>query len=97
MIFLDLIVPRSVIAGFSGRYPRMAGSMENITSVESLAKPASTLTRLALIGNLFSQSKKISEDNSFAFTSSEIRMLNKSLGYSGISDNEVVEDEADVF
>jgi len=96
MIFLDLIVPRSVIAVFSGRYPKIAGRIDNISRVESLANPASTLTRLVLIGIFFSQSKKISGEKSLALTSSETRMLNKSLGYSGRSDSEVVE-EADAL
>ena len=95
MMFWDFMVPRSVIAGFSGRYPRMAGSIENITNVESLAKPASTLTRLTLIGIFFSQSKKISVDSSLDLTSSKIRMLSRSLGYSGRSNSEVVEDATD--
>ncbi len=95
MMFLDLMVPRSVMAGFSGRYPSMAGSIENITNVEPLAKPASTLTRLTLIGIFFSQSKKISVDNSLALTSSTIRMLSRSLGYSGRSNSEVVDDVVD--
>ena len=93
-MFLDFMVPRSVIAGFSGRYPRRAGSIENITNVESLAKPASTLTRLTLIGIFFSQSRKISVDNSLALTSSKIRMLSRSLGYSGRSNGELVNDAA---
>jgi len=97
MMFFDFIVPRSVIAGFSGRYPRMAGSIENITNVESLAKPASTLTRLTLIGIFFSQSKKLSVDSSLDLTSSKIRMLSRSLGYSGRSNSEVVEGAADWF
>ena len=95
MMFLDFMVPRSVMAGFSGRYPRIAGSIENISNVESLAKPASTLTRLTLIGIFFSQSKKISVDNSLALTSSKIRMLSRSLGYSGRSNSELVKDAAD--
>jgi len=97
MMFLDLIVPRSVMAGFSGRYPRMAGSIENITNVESLAKPASTLTRLTLIGIFFSQSKKISVDSSLDLTSSKIRMLSSSLGYSGRSNSEAFDGAADWF
>jgi hypothetical protein len=63
--------------------------------VESLAKPASTLTRFTLIGIFFSQSKKISVDSSLDLTSSKIRMLSRSLGYSGRSDSEVVEDVVD--
>lgn len=94
-MFLDLIVPRSAMAGFSGRYPRIAGDIENIMSVESLAKPASTLTKLALMGTFLSQSMKISEERSLGLTSSERRILNKSLGYSGSSAKEVAEDGAD--
>jgi hypothetical protein len=97
MIFLDLIVPRSVIAGLSGRYPRIAGEIENITSVESLAKLASTLTRLALMGTFLSQSTKISAESSLSLTSSERRILNRSLGYSGSSANDVAEEGADVL
>jgi hypothetical protein len=97
MMFWDLIVPRSVIAGLSGRYPKIAGSIETISSVESLAKPASTLTKLALMGTCFSQSRKFSGEKSLALTSSEIRMLNRSLGYSESSPSEVVEDDADAL
>jgi len=97
MRFLDLIVPRSVIAGRSGRYARIAGHIENITRVESLAKPASTLTRLAGMGTVLSQSTKRSTEKSLGLTSSETRMLKNSLGYSGRSASEVIEDETEAF
>jgi hypothetical protein len=82
--FLDLVVPRSVIASLRGRYPMKAIGMETINNVESLANPASTRTDLASIGRADSQSAKISGERLRGLMFSLIRMLNRSLGYSGM-------------
>jgi hypothetical protein len=42
----------------------MEGEIEKRTRVESLAKPASTLIRLVLMGTVFSHSRKRSGDKS---------------------------------
>jgi hypothetical protein len=97
IMFLDFMVPRSVIAGCEGRYARIVGDIENRTRVESLAKPASTLMKLVFIGIVFSQSMKRSGEKSVGWTSSEMRMLKRRRGYSGGDDRDVVGDAAEAF
>lgn len=94
--FLDRIVPRSVIAGLADRYASIVAGMDTIKRVESLANPASTLTRLATTGISLSQSVNNSAESSPGFTSSSMRILKSSLGYSGSCDMDFIEDGGDV-
>ena len=66
--------------------------MEMMSSVESLAKTASILTDFASIGSADNQSAISSVDRSPGLMSSLIRILKRSLGYSGSSDTEVVDE-----
>lgn len=61
---VDIVVPRSVIAGSLGRYPSNAAGIDIMRRVESLANPASTRTDFAAMGNVPSQPAKSSADRS---------------------------------
>jgi hypothetical protein len=71
--------------------------MEAIKSVESLAKAASTLTRLDDMGTSLSQSVKSSVDSSLGLISSLILILNNSLGYSPSCETDVAVEEGEEF
>jgi hypothetical protein len=74
-----------MIAGSEGRYAIIAAGIDTIKMVELLANPASTLTKLEETGTSLSQSVNISIERSVGLTSSWIRILKSSLGYSGSS------------
>jgi hypothetical protein len=74
-----------IIAGSEGRYATIAAGTDTIKRVESLANPASTLTKQDETGTSLSQSVNISIERSPDLTSSWIRMLKSNLGYSGSS------------
>jgi hypothetical protein len=89
---VDLTTPSIVIAGLSGRYPSIAIGNETMSKVESLAKPASILTDFVSIGIVPNQSANSSGDNWVGLISSLIRMLKRSLGYSGNSGIEIADE-----
>jgi hypothetical protein len=97
MMFLDFMVPSRVMAGCEGRCPRRDVEIEKRIRVESLAKPASTLMRLVLMGTVFNQSMKRPGEKSEGWTSSETRMLKRSLGYSRRGSSEVVDDDVEAL
>jgi hypothetical protein len=83
--FLERTTPSMMIAGSEGRYATIAAGIDTIKMVESLANPASTLTKQEETGTSLSQSVNISIEKSLDLTSSWIRILKNNLGYSGSS------------
>jgi len=92
--FLERITPSMMIAGSEGTYAIIAAGIDTIKRVESLANPASTLTKLEETGTSLSQSVNISIERLPNLMSSLIRMVNSSLGYSGSSIELVGEGES---
>jgi hypothetical protein len=93
--FSDRDVPSRVTARSLGRYASIATGIDNIKSVESLTKPASTFINLAGIGRSIIQSAKRSVESSPNLIFSSIRMLKSNLVYSGTRDIELMVEEGE--